>query len=105
MSHQVRNKNDGDGDRFVDDESFIDERKPLSMTVAKGVLNNGEYTLIQVMAKMIHSAVWECKRLVLKDGRSLHMVKFGGAVGNVSVNTKYKQIDVEDGTGLVRVIL
>ncbi len=75
------------------------------MTVAKGVLNNGEYTLIPVTAKMIHSAVWECKRLVLKDGRLLHMVKFGGAVRNFSVNTKYVQIDVEDDTGLVQVII
>jgi hypothetical protein len=33
------------------------------------------------------------------------MVKFIGAVRNFSVNTKYVQIDVEDGTGLVRVIL
>ena len=33
------------------------------------------------------------------------MVKFVGAVRNFSVNTKYVQIDVEDGTGLVRVIL
>jgi replication factor A2 len=33
------------------------------------------------------------------------MVKFVGAVRNFSGNTKYVQIDVEDGTGLVRVIL
>jgi hypothetical protein len=58
-----------------------------------------------VTAKMIHSAVWECKRLVLKDGRPLHMVKFTGAVRNFYVNIKYVQIDVEDGTGLVWVIL
>jgi hypothetical protein len=75
------------------------------MTVVKGNFNNGENTLIPVMAKMIHSAVWECKRLVLKDGQPLHMVKFVGAVRNFSVNTKYVQIDVEDGTRLVRVIL
>ncbi len=64
------------------------------MTVAKGYLGNGEHTLIPVMAKMIHSAVWECKRLILKDGRPLHMVKFVGAVRNFSVNTKYAQTDV-----------
>ena len=75
------------------------------MTVAKGNFNNGEHTLIPVTAKMIHSAVWECKRLVLKDCQPLHMVKFVGAVRYFSVNTKYVQIDVEDGTGLVRVIL
>ncbi len=61
--------------------------------------------LIPVTAKMIHSAVWECERLVLKDGGLLHMVKFVGAVRNFSVNTKYVQIDVEDGTRLVWVIL
>ncbi len=33
------------------------------------------------------------------------MVKFVGAVRNFSVNTKYVQIDVEDVTGLVQVIL
>ncbi len=73
--------------------------------VAKGVLNNGEHMLIPVTAKMIHSTVWKCKRLVLKDGQSLHMVKFIGAVRNFSVNTKYVRIDVEDGMGLMRVIL
>jgi hypothetical protein len=105
VHHTKSKKNDGDGDQFVDDKPFIDERKPSSMTVAKGNLNNGEHTLIPIMAKMIHSAVWECKRLILKDGRLLHMVKFVGAIRNFSVNTKYVQIDVEDGTRLVRVIL
>ncbi len=79
-------KSDGDGDQFVNDEPFIDKRKPSRTMVAKGVLNNGEHTLILVMAKMIHSAVWECKRLVLKDGRPLHMIEFLGAMGNFHVN-------------------
>ena len=61
-------KNDGEGDQFVNDEPFINKRKPSRTTVVKGVLNHGEHTLNPVMAKMIHSAVWECKRLVLKDG-------------------------------------
>jgi hypothetical protein len=77
----------------------------LSTTIAKGVLNNGEHMLILVTAKMIHSALWECKRLVLKDNQPLHMVKFVDAVRNFSVNTRYVQINVEDGTGLVWVIL
>jgi hypothetical protein len=98
-------KNDGGGDQFVDDKPFIDERKPSSMTIARGNFNNGEHTHISLTAKMIHSAVWECKRLVLKDGQPPRMVKFIGAVRNFSVNTKYVQIDVEDGTGLVRVNL
>ncbi len=102
IHHTKSKKNDRDGDQFVDDKPFIDERKPSSMTVA---LNNGEHTLIPVMTKMIHSAVWECKRLVLKDDQPLHMVKFVGAIRNFNVNTKYVQIDVEDGTRLVWLIL
>ncbi len=98
-------KIDEDGDRFVDDKPFIDERKPSSTMVAKGVLNNGEHTLIPVTTKMIHSAVWDSERFVLKDGQMLQMVKLVGAVRNFRVNIKHVQIDVEDGTGLVRVIL
>jgi hypothetical protein len=98
-------KNDGIGNQFLDDEPFIDKRKPLSMTVVKGVLNNGENTLIPVMAKTIHSAIWDSKKFILKDRQPLHMVKLDGAVRNFSVNIKHVQIDVEDGTGLMRVIL
>jgi hypothetical protein len=98
-------KNDGNGDQFIDDEPFIDERKPLSTTVAKGVLNNGEHMIIPVMAKMIHSAIWDSERFFLKNGQPLHMVKLVGAIRNLHVNIKHIQIDVEDGTGLVRVIL
>ncbi len=75
------------------------------MTVARGVLNNGEHMLIPVMAKMIHSAIWDSERFVLKDGQPLHMVKLVGAVRNFRGNIKHIQIDVEDDTGLVRVIL
>ncbi len=98
-------QNDGNGDRFADDEPFIDKRKPLSTMVVKGVLNNGEHTLIPVMVKMIHSAVWDSKRFILNDGRPLHIVKFVGAMRNFHVNIKQVQIDVEEGTGLVWVIL
>jgi hypothetical protein len=85
LSHQVKKK-DGNGNRFAIDEPFIDERKPLSMTVAKGVSNYGEHTLIPVTAKMIHSAVWDSERFLLKDGQPLHMVKLVGAVRNFRVN-------------------
>ncbi len=61
-------KNDGDGDQLVDDKPFIDKRKPSSMIVTKGNFTNGEHTLIPVTVKMIYSAVWECERLILKDG-------------------------------------
>jgi hypothetical protein len=54
---------------------------------------------------MIHSAVWDSERFVLKDGRPLHTIKLVGAIRNFRVNIKHVQIDVEDGTGLVRVIL
>jgi hypothetical protein len=60
--------NNGDGNRFVNDEPLIDKMKPSSTTVARSNFNNGEHTLIPVIAKMIHSAVSECERLVLKDG-------------------------------------
>ncbi len=94
-------KNDGNGNQFVDDKPFIDKRKPLSTTVAKGVSNNVEHTLIPVTAKMIHSAIWDSERFVLKDEQQLHMVKLIGAIRNFGMNIKHVQIDVEDGTGLV----
>ncbi len=50
-------KNDGDGNQFVDDKPFSDKRKPSSLMVAIGVLNNGEHTVVPVTAKMIHSSV------------------------------------------------
>jgi hypothetical protein len=81
-------KNDGNGNRFINDEPFIDERKPLSTTAVKGVLNNGEHTLIPVTAEMIHSAVWDSEWFVLKDGRPLHMVKLVDAIRNFHVNNK-----------------
>ncbi len=56
-------QNHGDGDQFVDDKPFIDKMKPSSTMVERGVLNNGEHTLIPVMARMIHSAVWNSKNL------------------------------------------
>ncbi len=34
-------KTDGNGDRSVDDEPFIDKRKPSSTTAVIGVLSNG----------------------------------------------------------------
>ena len=66
---------DGNGNQVVDDKPFIDKRKPSSMTARKGNLNNGEHTLIPVTVKMIHFAVRDCKRFVLKEGRPLNMVK------------------------------
>ncbi len=68
ICHTKYKKNDGNGDQFIDDKPFINKRKPSTTMVVKGVLNNGEHTLIQVMAKMIHSAVWDFERFILKDG-------------------------------------
>ncbi len=45
-------KNNGDGNQFIDDEPFIDERKPSSTMVAKSNFNNGEHTLIPVTVKI-----------------------------------------------------
>ncbi len=61
-------KKDENSDQVVNDKLFIEERKPLSTTAVKGVLNNGEHMLIPVMATMIHFAIWDCKRFFLKDG-------------------------------------
>ncbi len=94
-----------DSDRFVDDKPFIDKRKPSSTTVDRGVLNNGEHALIPVMARMMHSAVWDSKQFVLKDSQPLHMVKLVGAVRNFCEKIEHIQIDVEYGTRLVQVIL
>ncbi len=74
------------------------------MTAVKVNLHNGEHTLIPVTVKMIHSAVRDCERFVLKDGGPLHMVKLVGAVRNFRVYDKHVQINLEDDTGLVRVI-
>jgi hypothetical protein len=105
VCHTKSKKNDGNGDRFVDDKPFINKRKPSRTTVVKGVLNNGEHTLIPVTAKMIHSAVWDSERFVLKDGQPFHIVKLVDAIRNFCVNIKHIQINVEDGTGLEQVIL
>jgi hypothetical protein len=60
-------KKNGDGNQFVNEKPFINNRKPASMLVAKSNFNSGEHMLILIMAKMIHSAVSKCQRLVLKD--------------------------------------
>ena len=73
------------------------------MTAVKVNLHNGEHTLIPVMVKMIHSAVQDCKRFILKDGQPLHMAKLVGAIRNFRMHDKHVQIDLEDGTGLLRI--
>jgi hypothetical protein len=97
-------KTDGNGNQVANDKPFINEKKPLSTSAVKGVLNHGEHTLIPVTVKMMHSAVRDCKQFVLKDGRPLHMVKLVGAVRNFCVYFKHVQIDLEDGSGLVWII-
>ncbi len=68
------------------------------------VKHNGEHMLIPVTVKMIHSIVQDCERFILKDGQPLHMVKLVGVVRNFRVHDKHVQINLEDGTGLLRVI-
>jgi hypothetical protein len=98
-------KMDENGNRVVDDEPFINKRKPSSTSAVKGNLNNSEHTLIPVTVKMIHSTIRDCERFVLKDGLPLHMVKLVGAIRIFRVHVKYVQINLEDFTGLVRVIV
>ncbi len=97
-------KTNGNANQVVYDKLFVDKRKPSSMTAAKGYLHNGEHTLIRVTVKMIHSAVRDCEQFILKDGQPFQMVKLVGAVRNFHVHDKHVQIDLEDGTGLLRVI-
>jgi hypothetical protein len=78
VHHTSPKKNHGDGDQFDDDKPFIDKMKPSSTMVERGVLNHGEHMLIPVTARMIHSAVWNSKRFIVKDGQQLHMVKLVG---------------------------
>jgi hypothetical protein len=101
-------KGNGSDDRFIDEASLSDERKPSSLTVssvAKMQLSYGEHMLIPVTAHMIHLSVSKGKRFFLKDSHSLHMVKLVGAVWNYDEGKKNTKINVEDGTGLVRVML
>ncbi len=100
---QVQKKQNGNANQVVNDEPFVDERKPSSMTAVKGNLHNGEHTLIPVTVKMIHSAVQDCEWFVLKDGRQLHMVKLVGAVRNFCVHDK-QVIDKCNGNCYIRVI-
>ncbi len=96
-------KTDRNANQVVDYKPFVDERKPLRMTAVKVNLHNGEHTLIPVTMKIIHSVVQDCKWFILKDGRLLHMVKLVGAVRNFCVHDKHVQIDLEDGTGHLRI--
>ncbi len=79
-------KTDGNANRVVNDKPFVNKRKPWSMMAVKVNLHNGEHALIPVTVKMIHSAIQDCKRFVLKDGRPLHMMKLVGAVRNFRVH-------------------
>jgi hypothetical protein len=78
---------------------------PDAMFTSKMHLNNGEHMLIPVNAKMIHSTVSIRNRFILKNCCPLHMVKLVGVVRNYHDNTKNITINVEDGTGLVQVIV
>ncbi len=47
-------KGNGGGDRFIDEDLFVDERKPSSMTVPRMHLNNGEHMLTAMTRSMQH---------------------------------------------------
>jgi hypothetical protein len=105
VSHQVQKQMMETATNFLMMNLSLMRGSHQAQQLQKGVLSNGEQMLIPVMAKMIHSAVWDLERFVLKDSRLLHMVKLVAAIRNFCVNIKHAQIDVKDGTRLVRVIL
>ena len=90
----------------VTDDPFIDEdRKPPSKSVPIGDKKTHEQTLIPVTTKMIKSDVSEDNQFVLKDGRSLYLVKVVGAVVHYHEYWNNDVIGIEDGSGKIRVVL
>jgi hypothetical protein len=86
----------------VTDDPFIDnDRKPPSKSVPIGDKKTHEQTLIPVTTKMINSAVSEDNQFVLKDGRSLHLVKVLVLLYMISTprrNNKWKRCDIKHRT-------
>jgi hypothetical protein len=86
-------KTDGKANQVIDYKPFVNMRKPSSMTAVKVNLHNGEHTLIPVTVKMIHSAIQDYKRFVLKDGQLLHMVKLAVCMTNTYKSTWKMALD------------
>ena len=90
----------------VTDDPFIDDRKPsATLLVRIGDTKTHDKTLIPVTTKMIHSAVSENDYFFLKDGRQLHLVKVVGAILHFHEFRDTFNMEIEDGTGRMRVVL
>jgi hypothetical protein len=90
----------------VTDDPFIDDRKPSgTLLVRIGDTKTHDKTLIPVTTKMIHSAVSESNHFFLKDGRQLHLVKVVGALLHFHKFRDNFVMEIEDGTGRMRVVL
>ena len=90
----------------VTDDPFIDDRKPsATLLVRIGDTKTHDKTLIPVTTKMIHSAVSESNHFFLKDGRQLHLVKVVGALLHFHQFRDNFVMEIEDGTGRMRVVL
>mgnify|MGYP006200062007 FL=1 len=90
----------------VTDDPFIDDRKPsVTLLVRIGDTKTYDKTLIPVTTKMIHSAVSENNHFFLKDGRQLHLVKVVGALLHFHKFRENFNMEIEDGTGRMQVVL
>jgi hypothetical protein len=90
----------------VTDDPFIDDRKPsATLLVRIKDTKTHDKTLIPVTMKMIHSAVSENNYFFLKDGRQLHLVKVVGALLHFHEFRDTFNMEIEDGTGRMRVVL
>ena len=90
----------------VTDDPFIDDRKPsATLLVRMKDTKTHDKTLIPVTTKMIHSAVSENDYFFLKDGRQLHLVKVVGAILHFHEFRDTFNMEIEDGTGRMRVVL
>ncbi len=75
------------------------------MLVRIGDTKTHDKTLIPVTTKMIHSAVSESNCFFLKDERQLHLVKVVGALLHFHKFRDNFIMEIEDGTGKMRVVL
>ncbi len=89
----------------MNDDPFIDARKPSSKSVPIEDKTTHSHTLIPVTTKMFKSALSKCNQFVLKDGRQLHLVKVVGAIVFYHEYWNNFTMEIEDGTGRIQVVL
>ena len=90
---------------IVNDDPFIDDRNPSSISVPIGDKLSNSTMLIPVTTKMLKSAVSICNKFVLKDGHLLHLVKVVGAVWFYHEYMNNVTMDLEDGIGQIWVVI